>query len=148
MIIKFLLELFFNTNKMGQETINYFELCYNIFLFNLIIDNDKYNKIKDVMDNSVGNSGFGKNKIYDLYFLKVFDDKNIIENIYFNGNKQLIDNIKKNKIKIDTIQNLTNNLDSILDIFGPFSLSYKIIEYLLEDFFKNANKKSEDVRII
>ena len=143
--IKFLLELFFNTNKIGQETINYFELCYNIILFNLIIENDKYNKIKDVMDNSVQKYNIAEIKIYDLYFLKVFDDKNIIENIYFNENKKLIQNIKNNKIKIDSIQCLTNNLDDILDKFGPFSISYKIIEFLLEEFFKNANKKSEDV---
>lgn len=143
--IKFLLELFFNTNKIGQETINYFELCYNIILFNLIIENDKYNKIKDDMDNSAQKHNIAEIKIYDLYFLKVFDDKNIIENIYFNENKKLIQNIKNNKIKIDTIQCLTNNLDDILDKFGPFSISYKIIEFLLEVFFKNANKKSEDV---
>jgi len=143
--IEFLLELFFNTNKIGQETINYFELCYNIILFNLIIENDKYNKIKDVMDNSVQKYNIAEIKIYDLYFLKVFNNKNIIENIYFNENKKLIQNIKNNKIKIDSIQCLTNNLDDILDKFGPFSISYKIIEFLLEEFFKNANKKSEDV---
>ena len=143
--ILFLLNLFFNTDTKNENLINIFELCYNILIFNLIIEKDKYNKVRDLVNNSIKNYDFSKYKISDFYLLKVLDDKSDIKNIYFNMNKIDIKELNKYNEKIDSIQGLKAGLDKILNTFSPFCLLYKKVEYLLEDYFNSFNKKSEKV---
>ena len=143
--ILFLINLFFNTDSKNENLINTLELCYNILIFNLIIEKDKYHKIKYVVNDSIKNYDFDKIKISDLYLLKVFDDKDEIKNLYFNSNKPDIKELERNNIKVNSVKSLEDNLDKILNTFSPFCLLYKKVEHLLKEYFNSFNKKSEKV---
>ena len=144
--ILFLLNLFFDREGKNEILINAFLLCYNILLFNLSINKDEYDEnIKHLIKEMNEKHNFTKNKFSNFYSLKIFDDENDIKNIYFNKNKNNMEEIKKFNIKIDSIKSLEDNLENILNIFGPFCIAYKKIEYLLEEYFNSLNKKSENI---
>lgn len=120
------------------------KLYYNILLFNLIIEQDDYEQIKELMINSIKNKVFTNKNISDFYFIKVFDNKNIIKMLYFKSNNQGIKEFNNN-IKIDLIKTLENEIDKILEIYAPFFIPYKKIEYLLKESINSLNKKTEKV---
>ena len=141
--INLLLDLFINTKNKYENLIDTIELCYNILLFNTLIT-DKYMDILEELKNSVKDDDFtNKNNSY-FYFIKAFNDKNNLYNLYFPSNYE-INQLPDCNYKILSIKDLENYINQIIKIIAPLCIPYKKIEYLLVEFIYSNNKKSENI---
>jgi len=143
--ILFLLDLLINTDNKKENIINQLELCYNILLFNLLIEKKEYDKIKELIYYTLNINDFSNKKIAFFFLIKLFDDKNIIKNLYFNLSNKNINELVKYNIEYDSFKSLENSIDNILKVFAPFCIPFKKVKYLLEDYINSMNNKSEKV---
>ena len=141
----FLLNLLINTDKKKENIINKLELCYNILLFNLLIEKNEYDKIKELIYCALNINDYSNKEISKFYLIKLFDDKNIIKNLYFNLKNRNTQELDNYNIEYDTFESLENDIDNILKIFAPFCIPFKKVKYLLEEYISSINNKSEKV---
>ena len=143
--ILFLLNLLINTDNKKENIINQLELCYNILLFNLLIEKKEYDKIKELIYYSLNIKDFSNKTISQLFLIKLFDDKDIIKNLYFNLNNRNIKEFDKYNKEYDSLKSLENDIDNILKIFAPFCIPFKKVKYLSEEYISSIGNKSEKV---
>ena len=143
--ILFLLNLLINTDNKKENIINQLELCYNILLFNLLIEKKEYDKIKELIYYSLNIKDFSNKTISQLFLIKLFDDKDIIKNLYFNLNNRNIKEFDKYNKEYDSLKSLENDIDNILKIFAPFCIPFKKVKYLSEEYISSIGNKSEKI---
>ncbi len=140
-----LFNLLINTDKKSEYIIDRLELCYNIYIFNKILNN-KYKEIHPIIkDRVTKNAVISQNKISNFYFIKFIENEEHINKLYFkskNADDSILSTYNDN---INSIQSLENNIDNIINLFGPYCIAFKKIEYILSEYIESLNNKSEKV---
>ena len=121
----FLFNLLINTDDKYEYIIDKLELCYNIYIFNMILTN-KYREIHQMIKDKIAKKAdISQNKTRDFYFIKFIENTDDINQIYFPSKYENASILLKYNNKIDSIKYLENNIDIIVNLFAPFCISYK-----------------------